>query len=387
MHGGAGDDQMFPAADTKIVTGDAGNDYVNYTKIFTNSTYTIDLRGTGLETVVGSIGPDLIIGDDTNEVILGESGDDTILGNGGNDYIDGGDGRDTLSGGAGDDVIVNADGGQRDSVDGGDGFDLAQFDGYEINDPNLDPIDQITNVEFIYDPSTTPAPATPLALRADSRAAESAKALTLATSQATNSHATTLAAPPAPIPAGGQIVGRTLVIVGQSSPTGAPLNDSISVILDKTGKRISVTQDGFATSYLKKLIGAISIDAGGGNDSIALARGNGSRAVPTPSTISGGNGNDAITGGAGPDSLSGGKGNDTLLGGDGDDVLNGGNDAVTSSSDGADYISGGPGNDSVIYSSRTDDLNIDLSDGTKANDGAVGEGDSVQPDVENVFGG
>ena len=108
---------------------------------------------------------------------------------------------------------------------------------------------------------------------------------------------------------------------------------------------------------------------------------------PRDATVAGGNGNDVIVGGAGDDSLAGGNGNDSLFGGGGNDYLNGGSDKLTDAPDGADFISGGPGDDSVVYSSRQDNLSIDISDGSKADDGTPGEGDSVQPDVENVFGG
>lgn len=85
---------------------------------------------------------------------------------------------------------------------------------------------------------------------------------------------------------------------------------------------------------------------------------------------------------AGNDSLAGGAGDDTLNGGDGNDFLNGGSDAPAASSDGADLLIGGLGNDGATYSQRQDALNIDISVSNKKNDGAVGEGDSVQNDIE-----
>ena len=174
---------------------------------------------------------------------------------------------------------------------------------------------------------------------------------------------------------------------GLLTVTGTSVADNISVILDATGKNISVSTGKNSTSFPLAGVTGIFVDAGGGNDVVSLIRGDGSRGIPIRTTVAGGNGNDKITGGNSNDSLAGGAGNDTLLGGRGDDFLNGGSDAITSSSDGADFLSGGAGNDSVVYSQRTDNLNIDISDGKKANDGAPGEGDSVQTDVENVFGG
>ena len=153
---------------------------------------------------------------------------------------------------------------------------------------------------------------------------------------------------------------------------GTSSADSISVILDKSGKNISVTENATSASFPLSSVTSISIDAGGGNDRIALAKGDGTCAVPRDATVAGGNGNDVIVGGAGDDSLAGGNGNDSLFGGGGNDYLNGGSDKLTDAPDGADFISGGPGDDSVVYSSRQDNLSIDISDGSKADDGCAG---------------
>ena len=364
IHGGAGDDVIYADNSTTIATGDDGNDSINMNLRTQGGTF--DFSAASFETIQGSRGNDHIIGGPGNEVILGEGGDDTIEGNGGDDYIDGGLGDDSLSGGDGNDVFVNFDGvidpnGVSDSVDGGAGFNAAEDGGFHPGNPTL-PNDTLTNIQFIYDPApgVGAAPTTPLA---------------------ENKLSALVAAAQAEIPAGGAIINGVLTILGTSSA------DSISVILDKSGKNISVTENTASASFPLSSVTGISIDAGGGNDAIALVKGNGTRAVPINATVAGGNGNDVIVGGAGNDSLAGGNGNDKLFGGAGDDFLNGGSDKQTSTPDGADYISGGPGNDSVVYSNRQDNLSIDISDGTQANDGAPGEGDNVQPDVENVFGG
>jgi Ca2+-binding RTX toxin-like protein len=79
-------------------------------------------------------------------------------------------------------------------------------------------------------------------------------------------------------------------------------------------------------------IAGFEVNAGGGNDSITVAR-----TVPAPVTLRGGPGNDRLVGGAGDDRLIGGAGDDTLIGRAGNDTLFGG--------PGDDRLIGGPGND------------------------------------------
>ncbi len=357
MHGEGGDDVLGPNIHTTIVTGDAGNDVAYFNDLFVG--LDTNLAGTGIDTLVGTIFDDHIVGSDANEVILGLAGNDTIEGGGGDDYLDGGLGLDSINGGDGNDIIVNADGQNPDTLDGGAGFDIAQFGGF------IDPvhnilIDTYQNIEFLYDPTSAGQVLPSTSVFPD-------------VAQLTPFDATTTPTP--------------TVSKGVLNITGTSGNDSISVILDSTGKNVNVTLNGKSSTFPLAGLTGIFVDAGGGNDAVSLIRSDGTRGVPISATVAGGNGNDTLTGGNGNDSLAGGMGNDRILGGAGNDNLNGGNDATINGSDGADYISGGPGNDSVFYSQRQDNLNIDISDGKKSNDGAPGEGDSVQTDVENVFGG
>jgi uncharacterized repeat protein (TIGR01451 family) len=77
------------------------------------------------------------------------------------------------------------------------------------------------------------------------------------------------------------------------------------------------------------------------------------------------------------ENVIGGLGNDTITGSAADNVFDGG--------PGADTFHGGGGSDTVAYSSRTNAINATI-DGI-ANDGQVGEGDNIEPDVENLVGG
>lgn len=135
---------------------------------------------------------------------------------------------------------------------------------------------------------------------------------------------------------------HTLVVTGTSSADTITLNQSAS-----TGK-VSVTgvtttfTPGTGTNQFTK----ISVDAGGGNDTIQI------------------NGNVAYTAAT----LGGGGGNDTMIGGSK-----------------ADQLAGGSGFDTANYSLRTAGITVTIDNA--ANDGQSGEGDNVTTDTEEVLGG
>jgi Ca2+-binding RTX toxin-like protein len=107
--------------------------------------------------------------------------------------------------------------------------------------------------------------------------------------------------------------------------------------------------------------------------------------------VVGGAGDDVLTGGDHADMLLGGNGDDTLAGGLGNDSLIGGNGldwfVEGSAPNGSDIFNGGAGLDTLDYSGRVAPIAVSM-DGVGANDGdALGEGDNVSADVENVLGG
>jgi Ca2+-binding RTX toxin-like protein len=84
--------------------------------------------------------------------------------------------------------------------------------------------------------------------------------------------------------------------------------------------------------------------------------------------------------------LHGGAGNDNITGANGNDILDGGEDHDWLIGNlGADNIKGGLGTDMVSYIDRQVPLTI-LLNGENGS-GAVGEGDIINKDVENVIGG
>ena len=243
-----------------------------------------------------------------------------------------------------------------------------------------------------------------------------------------------------------QLEGRRLLAVtvanvdGILTLTGDAANDAISINIAGPGSDLQVgVNDQPVQTFARNDVGRISIDAGGGDDSVEIAGD-----VDIRSTIVGGDGNDSlsggrgsdfifggagddvilgnggrdalfgeagsdsVSGGSGPDIVSGGAGDDTVYGGAGDDRVFGddvdvtenaatdGNDEVGGSDGrdtlygglGADNLSGGPGTqDLANYSSRTADLTIRMGPSGAGISGEEGEGDSLPTDTEKVNGG
>ena len=100
--------------------------------------------------------------------------------------------------------------------------------------------------------------------------------------------------------------------------------------------------------------------------------------------IEGSNGNDTLTGSNDPNKTEfyfGRAGNDTMSGLDGTDVFN---EGPTPS--GADTIRGQSGIDRVNYVQRTTPVTVDMAS-LQRNSGAAGEGDFIDPNTNDAFGG
>jgi hypothetical protein len=103
--------------------------------------------------------------------------------------------------------------------------------------------------------------------------------------------------------------------------------------------------------------------------------------------LEGDDGDDSLTGGAGDSTLRGGAGNDLLYGGAGSELLDGGADTDTLQGNaGVDVYRGGDGTDTAYFAEARADAPVTISaslDGL-ANDGPAGQGDLIEPSVENV---
>ncbi|HEX8105357.1 MAG TPA: hypothetical protein VF533_22265 [Solirubrobacteraceae bacterium] len=124
--GGAGPDQLSPGGDDDVVDGGAGSDTLVFPAQLTSGVHA-DLSKTepqdtgvlgtdtltGLESVFGTIGPDVLRGGDQGEFFRGFGGDDVIAPGGGDDGILADEGSDTVDyGSEGAAVTVALAGGQ-----------------------------------------------------------------------------------------------------------------------------------------------------------------------------------------------------------------------------------------------------------------------------------
>ena len=160
------------------------------------------------------------------------------------------------------------------------------------------------------------------------------------------------------------------------------------------GSGDDVIQGGPAKDEMRGDDGDDHLSGGAGEDIVKGDEGN--------DRLDGGPDADAMFGGADVDSLNGDEGPDRLdnptpaevaddrsltdgpdiiSGGTGDDQLGGG---LGSGPMQADRLSGGDGRDTVYYSSRVSPVVVSL-DGIP-NYGAIGEGDDVRPDTEDIVG-
>ena len=145
-----------------------------------------------------------------------------------------------------------------------------------------------------------------------------------------------------------------LVITGQTTADAIGFGAN-GISLD-TGDTPDVTGVGAVETFI--------VNAGGGDDTVSGKEGGGlGTDFPTPLTLDGEVGNDALTGGNGDDAVSGASGIDTLKGGAGGDMLDGGA--------GGDVVSGGAASDVVMGGSGNDRLKGGDDDDTL--DGGVGE--------------
>ena len=147
LHGDDGDDQLLSGlnegptgAQTLLLDGGAGTDFVFFDRSNSARSYTLDLGdplvGSDLgdgTTVINvervefraGLGNDVLAGGALADVLLGGAGRDFLAGGGGNDTLDGGSGIDNIDGGDGDDLITGGAG--ADSIDGGNGADTANY--------------------------------------------------------------------------------------------------------------------------------------------------------------------------------------------------------------------------------------------------------------------
>ena len=394
LHGGPGDDSMEGGLGPDQFYGDAGQDTVTYG--FHSGPVTASLDDTAndgqagendyihsdVEGIAGTANKDSLNGSDGDNVLKGGPGDDTLQGFGGSDKLYGEDGSDLLRPGLGADFLYGGDDGNsccwNDTVTYSErgGPVNASIDG-NANDGEAGEGDFIADdVESLAGGNN------------DDVLIGSGRGNTLTG----NGGQDTLLGLGSPLPQSPQVgttVADTLIGgTGDDTLNGGPQGstgdtidggagtdtvsyasrtDDLKIFLDK---KVGQGEDTFA--WVENVI------SGSGNDTIV--------ADNYPNVIFAGDGNDGVDGEASGDVIHGGDGYDTLWGGNSTDVLLGenGNDKLLGGS-GADTMNGNAGVDTVDYSDETEPVTVSLNG--IADDGLKGEGDNVQPDVENITGG
>ncbi len=245
--------------------------------------------------VMGDGDANNLVGDSRSEQINAGGGDDTVAAGAGNDLVYGSWGNDTLSGEDGNDLIYGGSG--NDTLSGGVGDDIfrvtgdktAGFEGYDSYDGGAGKDSIVAYGEQVEIGLAAFAP------------------------------------------------GNGVETIDASAVAGGVrlLGDWKDNVLDFS----AVT-----------LLGNVTIDAGGGKDTVIGTAGN--------DIIDGGGwGEQSLAGGAGNDVLHGGGGNDVLAGGDGDDVFR-----VTGVKgkdfEGYDSYDGGAGRDSIVAYGESVDIGM-----------------------------
>ena len=178
----------------------------------------------------------------------------------------------------------------------------------------------------------------PTSLQANRFLSRAAAAVFFLAAAAVPAHATVTAS----------IVGAELRVAGDAAA------DAITVrLVTADTTRVEVLQGATPVgNFLRSLFTAITIDAGGGDDTVLIDEINGAFTDTESTVIDGGDGNDTITGGIGAEMILGGLGNDTINPRRGNDVLFGGEGDdrfIWNPGDGSDVVEGQAGTDTLEF--------------------------------------
>jgi RTX calcium-binding nonapeptide repeat (4 copies) len=174
------------------------------------------------------------------------------------------------------------------------------------------------------------------------------------------------AAVPAHATVTASIVGAELRVAGDAA------GDAITVrLVTADTTRVEVLQGATPVgNFLRSLFTTITIDAGGGDDTVLIDEINGAFTDTETTVISGGDGNDTITGGIGTEVIVAGPGNDTINPRRGNDVLFGGEGDdrfIWNPGDGSDVVEGQAGTDTLEFHGSNASENYALApNGTRA---------------------
>ena len=272
LYAGAGNDTAFGGDGDDLIDGGAGNDRLS--------------GGAGNDTIDGGADDDILTGDGGDDTLSGGTGNDSAAGGTGNDVLAGGDGNDTLVGDAGNDSL--AGGADNDTLFGGDGADT--LDGGTGNDS--------------------------LSGGGD------ADRIVLSGSFGTDSIAGGETGTDQDMLDAGGLTGPVTVTY-TANEAGSLVSGASTATFTQIEQVVTGSGDDIINAAATT--GGVSVDAGGGND-----------------TITGGSGADRLTGGAGNDTIALGGGADTALGGAGYDTF------VVQAGFGGAVVDGGAGDRDLL---------------------------------------
>ena len=325
LDGDAGNDVLDGGVDADVLTGGAGTDSVTYAARV--APVTVSLDGLGGD---GEAGEDDTIRADV-EAVTGGSADDVLVGGALVDTLSGGQGADVLRGEAGADVLNGDDGDDvleggsaGDTFAGGAGVDTADYSARTVA-LTIDLDGAADDGETVENDNVRPD------------------------------------------------VERVLGGAGDDTLTG---NNAVNVLAGGAGNDLLDPGRGAGD----QLIGGLDVDT------VTYAARTATVTLDADGLADDGEAGEAdaidtdvenLVGGAAADRLTGTTGANVLSGGGGNDVLDG--------RSGADVLLGGAGIDTADYAARAGAVTAD-PDGA-ADDGELGEGDTIETDVEGLAGG
>lgn len=282
---------------------------------------------TGVTSIIGGAGNDLLTGDGANNVLNGGGGDDTIVGSGGSDTLDGGTGTNTL-------LYSNAMGAVFANLAAGTAFGAG-----------VGGIDTISNFSNLGGGAGNDVL---FGTAGDNVFYASAGNDMIDGVDGRNTYNAAAA------------VGGMSIDLGAGTASGGGFGtdflNNISVVMTGAGDDTVMAGgvdaeifSGGGNNLFQGLGGRDTLHGGDGNDTL---EGGGGQDV-----LFAGSGDNFLDGGGGQDTLYGGTGNDTLDGGNGDDVLYAGTgNTLIFGSAGDDLIYGGTGNDTLIGGADRDTI-------------------------------
>jgi hypothetical protein len=145
---------------------------------------------------------------------------------------------------------------------------------------------------------------------------------------------------------------RAGIADGTLTIQGGPAPERITLRLSADAGKLLVDDGSAERSFGLATFGAISVNAGNGDDTVLIDQANGAFTTTKPTSIAGGNGDDTLIGGSGNETFYGNRGDDVADGNGGADTafMGSGDDTfIWDPGDGSDRFEGGAGSDTMVF--------------------------------------